>query len=175
MAPRRADEAFIPQIVLAPERAQVRYPPLMTKQGNPAFEFVKAQLAKKPGTPYAEIAEAAKAKGFKIYPIIYGRAQLLLGHVKPGKSAAKKKAAKKKAARAAAAAKPAEAARTPTTSKGRKAKKTGKRGPRAAASAPASGGLVGIDSIISHVRSLEREREELRNVLSKIVALLDGV
>jgi hypothetical protein len=62
---------------------------------------VACSTKKNPYVAYADVAAAAKAKGHKVYPIVFGRAKLLLGLVK-AKPAKKAKAAAKKAAKAAA-------------------------------------------------------------------------
>ncbi|MFO1053926.1 MAG: hypothetical protein U1F36_17045 [Planctomycetota bacterium] len=129
-------------------------------KGKNAFAFVKDYLTKKKGAPFAEVAEAAKAEGHKVYPIVYGRAQLLLGHVKAGKKAAKKTAVKRGPGRppksAAARAMPA------------------RRGPGRPPKA-ASGNLGGLDGLVAHVRGLERERDQLRATIEKLRGLLDNV
>ena len=76
-------------------RSAIRGLLMANDKGKNAFAFVKDYLTKKKGAPFAEVAEAAKAEGHKVYPIVYGRAQLLLGHVKAGKKAAKKTAVKR--------------------------------------------------------------------------------
>ncbi len=129
-------------------------------KGKNAFAFVKDYLTKKKDASFAEVAEAAKAAGHKVYPIVYGRAQLLLGHVKAGKKAAKKTAVKRGPGRppksAAARAMPA------------------RRGPGRPPKA-ASGDLGGLDGLVAHVRGLERERDQLRATIEKLRGLLDNV
>lgn len=69
------------------------------KAPNPAFAFLIAFMKKRPKAVYADAAAAAAKAGHKIYPIMWGRAQVVLGRVasKPrgtGKTAvARKKAA----------------------------------------------------------------------------------
>ena len=133
-------------------------------KGKNAFAFVKDYLTKKKGAPFAEVAEAAKAAGHKVYPIVYGRAQLLLGYVKAGKKTAEKaptqNAAKRRPGRPAkkAAARAMPARRGP----GR---------PRKAAAA----NIGGLDGLVAHVRGLERERDQLRSTIEKLRGLLDNV
>jgi hypothetical protein len=55
---------------------------MASKKSNPAMEFIVDQLTKDRGAAYKDIAEAAAKKKLKIYPIMYGRAQALLGIVK---------------------------------------------------------------------------------------------
>ncbi len=64
------------------------------KSGSPAMNFIVAALKKNKNAAYADIKAAADKKKLAVYPIMFGRAKLLLGHVKAG-SAKKKKAAKR--------------------------------------------------------------------------------
>ncbi|KAA3636073.1 MAG: hypothetical protein DWP92_10125 [Armatimonadetes bacterium] len=67
------------------------------KQPNPAFDFLVKFMKRRPKAIYADAAAAAKRSRLKIYPVMWGRAQLLLGRVKAGKG--KLKAKMKAAAR----------------------------------------------------------------------------
>ncbi len=131
----------------------------MTNQkGKDAFAFVKNYLSTHKGVPFAQVRDVAKAKGHKVYPIVYGRAQLLLGHVR-AKPATKAKAAAKKAAKAAAKTAAAGVVR---------------RGPGRPPKAKASP-LSGIDGIVQHIKSVERELDQLRATIEKLRGLLAGV
>ena len=55
---------------------------MAAKKTNPAMDFIIAALKSNRNAKYAEIAEAAAKKKLKIYPIMFGRAQALLGIVK---------------------------------------------------------------------------------------------
>ena len=55
---------------------------MAAKKTSKSFELILAHLKKHPKAPFAEVRDAAEKKGFKIYPIAYGRAQALLGIVK---------------------------------------------------------------------------------------------
>lgn len=68
------------------------------KQPNPAFDFLIRFMKKRPKAAYADAAEACEKAGHKVFPIMWGRAQLLLGRAKPGAGKAKKAAARKAAA-----------------------------------------------------------------------------
>ena len=54
----------------------------MTTKKNPAFEFLMSALKRNPKSTYADLAEKAKAKKLKVFPIMFGRAKALLGQVK---------------------------------------------------------------------------------------------
>ena len=55
---------------------------MAAKKVSPAMEFIVEQLKKNRKIGYAEIREAADAKKLKVFPIMFGRAQALLGIVK---------------------------------------------------------------------------------------------
>ena len=135
---------------------------MANQKGKDAFAFVKDYLSAHKGAPFADVRDAAKAKGHKVYPIVYGRAQLLLGHVR-AKPATKAKAAAKKAAKAAAAAAPKPAVAGVV-----------RRGPGRPPKAKASP-LSGIDGIVQHIKSVERERDQLRATLEKLRGVLTSV
>lgn len=69
------------------------------KPQSPAMEFLLDQLKKDRKASYADIKAKADEKKLKLFPIMYGRAQLLLGIVKGAKrgtgKAAKASAAKR--------------------------------------------------------------------------------
>lgn len=76
---------------------------MAAKKENPAMDLIVEMLKKNRGTSYAEIKEAAGKKKLDVYPIMFGRAQALLGIVK-AKPRGQGKVAKAKAAAAAPAA-----------------------------------------------------------------------
>lgn len=59
--------------------------------GSSAMDFIVAALKKNKKAAYADIKAAADKKGLTIYPIMFGRAQLLLGIAKPRKKKAGKR------------------------------------------------------------------------------------
>lgn len=128
------------------------------QKGKDAFAFVKDYLSTHKGAPFAQVRDVAKAKGHKVYPIVYGRAQLLLGHVR-AKPATRAKAAAKKAAKAAAKSAVAGVVR---------------RGPGRPPKAKATA-VSGIDGIVQQIKSVERERDQLRATIEKLRGLLAGV
>lgn len=72
------------------------------KPQSPAMEFLLASLEKNPKATYAEIKAAADEKKLAVYPIMFGRAQAMLGIVKSAKRG-QGKAAKAKSGGAAPA------------------------------------------------------------------------
>lgn len=70
------------------------------KAPNPAFTFLVEFMEEHPDAAYADAAAAAKEEGLTIFPIMWGRAQVVLGRVKAkprgsGKAAAAKVRARK--------------------------------------------------------------------------------
>ena len=73
---------------------------MAAKKANPGFDFIIAALKKDPKATYKDIAAAAAKKKLKVFPIMFGRAQAMLGIVKQAKRGdgkAKKAKAPKKA------------------------------------------------------------------------------
>lgn len=52
------------------------------KAPNPSFAFLLDYMKKHPKAAYGDAAAAAATAGHKLYPIVWGRAQALLGRVK---------------------------------------------------------------------------------------------
>src|SRR5687768_18567095 len=96
------------------------------KSPSPAMEFLVDSLKKNPKAAYADLKAKADEKGLKLYPIMYGRAQLTLGIAKAGKGKTKARAAK--AAKAASAAKAAPKARAGAGRRGRQPDANSKSG-----------------------------------------------
>jgi hypothetical protein len=65
------------------------------KSKSPAMEFLVSSLKANRKAVYADLKAKADAKGLKLFPIMFGRAQLTLGIVKAGKGRTKALAAKK--------------------------------------------------------------------------------
>lgn len=132
---------------------------MAAKKSSAPMDYIVSRLKRNPDVAYADVKEGAEAKGMTVHPIMYGRAKLLLGMVKPG-SAKKKK--KKKAKRA--------------TKKA--TRKAGRRGPgRPRKSGRRAGGAGGaVESIQALVREVEaqgRENTQLRATLEKVRDLID--
>lgn len=126
---------------------------------SPLMQFVVDKLRAAKDASYQDIAEAAKEKGLKLVPIVYGRARAALGLAKKVKVKSK---------------------RGPGRPKGSKNKVGSGRGPgRPKGSGrgpgrPPKSSLNGIDGVIAHVRGLEREVADLRARMAKIAAVAVG-
>jgi hypothetical protein len=131
---------------------------MAAKKDTSAMDFIVAHLKKNKKATYAEVREAAEAKKLSVYPIMYGRAQALLGYV-PMKPRGQGKAAAKKAAAA------APVAGAPQ-----------KRGPGRPRKNPlptaVSFDAGGLDGIISAVRTSEQQKARYRAALEKIQSIL---
>lgn len=86
--------------------------------------FLLAALEKDRGASYGDLKAAAEKKDLKVFPIMYGRAQALLGIVKAAKRGEGKAAKATKAAKAAKAAKVVKAVKASAAP----ARTAGKRG-----------------------------------------------
>lgn len=128
---------------------------MAAKKNNPAMDFIVDSLKSNKAATYAEIKEAADKKKLKIFPIMFGRAQALLGIVKQAPRG-QGKAAKAKAAAASGA---------PKRGPGRPPKaKT--------ASASFDGTLEGI---VAAVKGSEQAKAKYRQALERIQGILADV
>lgn len=125
---------------------------MAAKKTNPAMDFIIAALKSNRNAKYAEIAEAAAKKKLKIYPIMFGRAQALLGIVKSAPRGQGKAARQSAAASAPARRGPGRPRKNP---------------------APAMDGT--IEGIVAAVKSSEQAKTRYRAALDKIRAILDGL
>jgi len=127
---------------------------MAAKKTNPAMDFIVNSLKSNRAAAYKDIAEAAAKKKLKIYPIMFGRAQALLGIVKMA-ARGEGKAARKKAG-------------LPP-----------KRGPgRPRKNADTSGGAAfagTIEGIVAAVKGSEQAKARYRGALEKIQSILADV
>lgn len=131
---------------------------MAAKKVSPAMEFIVEQLKKNRKIGYAEIKEAAEAKKLKVFPIMFGRAQALLGIVKMSPRG------QGKAARAKAATASPDMLGVVKRGPGRP-----RKNPVMATSSFDSNSL---DGIIAAVRSSEQAKARYRSALEKIQAIL---
>ena len=142
---------------------------MAASKSNPAMEFIVDSLNSNRSAAYKDIADAAAKKKLKIYPIMFGRAQALLGIVKAaprgqGKAA---KAAKAKAAKAAA---PAAAAAPSLLAPVKRGPGRPRKNPLPA---PAFDGT--LEGIVAAVKGSEQAKARYHAALSKIQAILADV
>jgi hypothetical protein len=142
---------------------------MAASKSNPAMEFIVESLNSNRSAAYKDIADAAAKKKLKIYPIMFGRAQALLGIVKAaprgqGKAA---KAAKAKAAKTAA---PAAAAAPSLLAPVKRGPGRPRKNPLPA---PAFDGT--LEGIVAAVKGSEQAKARYHAALSKIQAILAEV
>lgn len=132
------------------------------RRGSEAFDFLVQELRRDGSLSYAALRAACEEKGWKIAPIMYGRAKAMLGLV-PVKPRGPRKA---KAAAAAAAAAPM-------------AEDAGPRTLRQVESVAADrfqqqlADARTVDQLVAVVKQLDAERRRLRDLLEEIVTRID--
>lgn len=126
------------------------------RKGSAAFDFLVQELRREPGLAYGELRQRSEAKGWKIAPIMYGRAKAVLGlvPVKPRGSA--KKAA---AAAAAVSAQPRVLKQVESVAADRFHKQLED--------------VRNLEQLVAIVKELDAERRRLRNLLERIVGMID--
>jgi hypothetical protein len=136
---------------------------MAAKKNTEGLAFIVEALKKNKSALYADIKEAASKKGLTIWPVMYGRAQALLGHVKVAKRGEGRfaRANAAKAGRVIPAAPPESAVR---------------RGPGRPRKDPLPvGNGVGLDSILDAVRNTQADLGRYREALERIGSMLDEV
>jgi hypothetical protein len=138
---------------------------MAAKKDTSAMDFILAFLRKSKKASYAEVKAAAAEKQLNIYPIMYGRAQALLGYVEM-RPRGQGKAAVARAAKVAGSVSAAPAAPA--------AVKRGPGRPPKSAQANTGGGIdvSSLDGIISAVRNSEHAKTRYRSALEKIQSIL---
>ena len=133
---------------------------MAAKKNTEGMAFIIETLKKHKSTTYADIKAAASKKGLTVWPIMFGRAQLLLGHVK----GAKRGTGKFARASAAKAGRPIPAM-------------PAKRGPGRPRKypLPASNGSGGLDSILHAVRTTQADLGRYRTALERINSMVSEV
>jgi hypothetical protein len=128
---------------------------MAAKKNTEGMAFIVESLKKSKSATYADIKAAAGKKGLTVWPIMFGRAQLLLGHVKGAKRGTGRYA-QANVAKKAGTAMPAP-----------------KRGPgRPRKYAPATNGIAGLDSVLSAVRNSHVELGRFRVALERISSMV---
>ena len=134
------------------------------RRGSDAFDFLVSELRRDGTLAYADLRAACEQRGWKIAPIMYGRAKAVLGlvPVKPRGSG------KAKAAAAATAAAPAEAARPSLP-------RTLKQVESVAADRfqQQLDDVRNVEQLVAIVKQLDGERRRLRDLLEEIAARID--
>lgn len=126
------------------------------KKNTEGLAFLVEALKKDKNITYADAREAAEKKGLEVWPIMFGKAKLMLGHVKAGSGAAKQKAAR---------------------GPGRPPKVVvAKRGPgRPPKSASIGGDFSGLDGIVQVVRNSQQDLARYRSAIEKIQSVISAI
>lgn len=128
---------------------------MAAKKQNVAMEFIVDALKGNRNAKYADVAEAASKKKLKIWPIMWGRAQALLGYVKVAPRGQGKMARAKQAAKTGVA---------PV-----------KRGPGRPRKNLTTGFDGTIEGIVAAVKSGEQAKARYRTALERIQSILADV
>ncbi len=132
---------------------------MAAKKPNPAFEFTIEYLKKNRKAAFADVRDAAAKKKMILYPIMYGRAQALLGIVKQAPRGQGKAKMAKAAKEAKAAGRVAPAGVV-------------KRGPGRPRKNPLPTFDGTIEGIVAAVKSSEQAKARYRAALERIQSIL---
>lgn len=127
------------------------------RKGSAAFDFLVQELRREPNLLYAELRERCEARGWKIAPIMYGRAKAVLGLV-PVKPRGTGKRAVATAANAAPAA-PMILKQVESVAADRFQKHLAD--------------VRQVDQLVAVVKELDNDRRRLRELLERIVSMID--
>lgn len=134
---------------LPPAEPEVR--PTTARKSSIPFEFLVQELKREPDLAYAVLRDRAAERGYKIAPIMYGRAKAVLGLVPVRPRGSKRAEKEAKAPRALKQVDSVAAARF------------GKQ----------LESVRSLEQLVTVVKDLDAERRRLRAVLERIVDLID--
>lgn len=126
--------------------------PTMARKASVPFEFLVNELRREPNLAYGELRDRAAERGFKIAPIMYGRAKAVLGLV-PVRPRGSKRAEK-------------EAAAAPRSLKQVESVAAVRFGKQLES-------VRNLEQLVAVVKDLDAERRRLRAVLERIIDLID--
>lgn len=127
------------------------------RKGSAAFDFLVQELRREPQLLYGELRERCEARGWKIAPIMYGRAKAVLGLVP-----VKPRGTGKRAAATAASAAPA----APMILKQVESVAADRFQKHLA-------DVRQVDQLVAVVKELDNDRRRLRELLERIVTMID--
>jgi hypothetical protein len=120
------------------------------RKGSAAFDFLVQELRREPHATYAELRDRCTAKGWKVAPIMYGRAKAVLGLVP-----VKPRGSGKNAAPAA----PRTLKQVESVAADRFSRQLEE--------------VRNLDQLVAVVKELDAERRRLRELLDRIVRMID--
>ena len=138
------------------------------KKSSKAMDYIVSRLKQNPNVEYASVKKGAAKKRLTVYPIMFGRAMLLLGLVKPAKKKAKKGSRRPKKKRT------KRGPGRPRKASGRgpgRPRKVGRRGRPSKASSP----IAAVQDLVSIVEEHARSNRELRETLEKVRHMITRV
>lgn len=124
------------------------------KKGSAAFDFLLQQLRSEPDIIYADLRARCELAGFKIAPIMYGRAKAVLGLV-PVKPRSKKA----DAVRPTPTGTPMQFRQVESVAADRFTKKLDD--------------VRNLEQLVNAVKELDAERRRLRDLLERVVTMID--
>ena len=136
---------------------------MAAKKNSTAMDYIVSRLKRNPKVEYASVKKGAAKKRLTVYPIMYGRAKLLLGLVKAGQGKSKKAKATKRG--------PGRPRKTTKRGPGRPRKAIGRGGRPSKASSP----IAAVQDLVSIVEGHARSNRELRETLEKVRNMIDRV
>lgn len=122
------------------------------RKGSAAFDFLVQELRREPGLAYAELRDRCTAKGWKVAPIMYGRAKAVLGLVPVKPRGTGKKGA-------AAPLPPRTLKQVESVAADRFSRQLEE--------------VRNLDQLVAVVKELDAERRRLRDLLERVVAMID--
>jgi len=140
--------------------------PTAKRKGSAAFEFLLDELRKDPSRSYAELRDACAQRGWTVAPIVYGRAKAVLGLVPVKPRGTGKRATATAAAAAAAAANAASVATTPRSFVQVESVAADRFNRQL-------DDVRNLDQLVAVVKELDAERRRLRDLLDRIVTMID--
>jgi hypothetical protein len=135
------------------------------RRGSDAFDFLVSELRRDGSLAYGELRAACEQRGWKIAPIMYGRAKAVLGLV-PVKPRGSGKAATATAAAAAAAASAPVRAALPRTLKQVESVAADRFQQQL-------DDVRNVEQLVAIVKQIDAERRRLRELLEDIAARID--
>ena len=142
----------------APTEAAATPAPLPFKTSkSPALDYAMRELTRRPDATYQELKAHCDQNGWRLPPILYGRAKALLGQVP-----VKPRTTKRQREAAAASSAPAPALRLRQV-----------ESVDAAAFSAKLDNIRNLDQLVATVREIDAERRRLRDLLEKVVEMID--
>ena len=140
------------------------------KTPSPAFEYVVQFLRDKPQAEYSEVRAGAEQAGFRIYPIVFGRAKAHLKLVPVAPRGTAKAARARSTAAALGSVATAHGAAVAVPSAGGTKVRT-----KATAAPVLSSPMQSLEAVLELMRAGELERKRYRDALEQISKILQSV